>query len=134
MRMLDSAAQRQAWKLALDTALQRLDALRSSGLASPDSREALLFTLERAAWAVTELLSLEVTERRLGIPKGPSQAIELLVRDEVFAMDEGRRLRMAVESRNLSSREPSRLRWDELLATLEEDLAVLGAAGAKLAS
>ena len=80
--------------------------------------EAILFTLERCAWASIELASTLVFELRLGIARKETENFDLLQKAGHLALDEARRLKQLCEYRNLASRDPEKLD----LAYLEGDL------------
>ena len=117
----------------MTTALARIEEIREAGLDLPDargadSRDALLFQLERAAWVAVELGRYWVYERRLGVPKKDTDAFDLPAREGLIGIDEARRLRYVAEFRASASRDEARIDWDYLRSpALDHDLALLRA-------
>lgn len=110
----------------LQVAAQRLEAalLRAEkrGTGDKTSNEALLFNLERAAWAMIEMASAWVFELRLGIARKEAENFDLLQREGRLGLDEARRFKQLCEFRNLSSRDPQRIDWNYLTGDLSIDL------------
>jgi uncharacterized protein YutE (UPF0331/DUF86 family) len=114
----------------LTTASQRLEAAvaRARALRAPQdptSREALLFNLERAAWAMIEMAQAWVFELRLGIPRKETEAFDLLQRHGWLELETARRYKQLSEFRNLSARESARIDWHYLGGDLSAELELL---------
>lgn len=105
----------------LRSAVTRLEGLQN-GLSTPDAREALLFNLERAAWASIELANLWVFQLRIGMPRKEAESFDLLAGAGRLPIDHARRLKYAVEYRNLSCRDPRLLNWEHLEKGLGPDI------------
>ena len=90
---------------------------------SIDQKDALIFNLERAAWAAIELGNAWVYELRLGIPRKPTDVFELIHTHQGWIdLEQTRKLRNLAEYRLLSSRDPAGIDWIYLLGDLSADL------------
>ena len=103
-------------------ALHRMEALIPATAGSPTQFEALLFNLERAAWAMLEMAQTWVLDARLGFPKKETESLDLLQREGFLELDLARKLKQLAEFRNLSSREPGRIDADYLQGSLGAEL------------
>jgi uncharacterized protein YutE (UPF0331/DUF86 family) len=87
-------------------------------------REALLFSLERAAWAMIEMANAWVFELRLGIARKETEAFDLLQKNGSLELDTARRLKQLCEYRTLSSREPARIDWHYIGGDLSAEILI----------
>ena len=113
-RQADFQSQHAERVQRLTTTLERVEELASQAGADRLTREALAFAWASAAWAAIDLAQLWVFERRLGMPQKETEAFDLLARDGVFGIDIARRLKQAVEFRNLATRPWDRIDWTYL--------------------
>jgi uncharacterized protein YutE (UPF0331/DUF86 family) len=127
--MLTFESQLRITSERLSGALSRIEELsgqqpRTEG-SSQIHREALLFNLERAAWALLEMASSWVFEFRLGIPRKETESLDLLQREGWLELDTARKLKQLAEFRNLSSREEARIDWSYLGGDLSSEISLM---------
>lgn len=107
--MLSFEGQLRASASRLAAALDRATALSHASADEETRTEALLFNLERAAWAMIEMAAAWAFELRLGIARKETENFDLIQRLGWLGLDEARRFKQLCEYRNLSSRDPSRV-------------------------
>jgi uncharacterized protein YutE (UPF0331/DUF86 family) len=120
--MLNFHTQLQTSSERLSQALARVEVLRGAPESDPLRRDALLFNLERAAWALIEMAAAWVFELRLGIPRKEAENFDLIQAHGWLELDLARKLKQLSEFRNLSSRETARIDWQYLGGDLNNEL------------
>lgn len=86
------------------------------------AREALAFSLERAAWAMIDLAQAWVYELRLGLPRKETESFDLLQRHGWLDLETARRYKQLCEFRSLSKQESERVDWNYLGGDLSSEL------------
>jgi uncharacterized protein YutE (UPF0331/DUF86 family) len=121
--MLNFRSQLESLSQRLLRTLDRIEELSRPDTSDTEgAREALLFNLERAAWAMIEMAAAWVFELRLGIARKETENFDLLVQQGWLELDTGRKLKQLAEFRNLSSREPERIDRQYLAGGLSDEL------------